>query len=244
MAKFMIIAATSGIGQALTAQLASAGHTLFLTGRDESRTEALAQKHSARHTALDATDFEAVADAVHEAQETLGGLDGVACLAGSLLLKSAHATTQQAYMDTVHANLTTAFATVAATGKHMREGGAVVLMSSAAAMHGLSNHEAIAAAKGGIIALSKSAAATYAGQNLRVNAVAPGLTETPMTKALTANDASRKVSEGMHALGRLGTPDQIARAIAFLLAPENDWITGQVLGVDGGLSTVAPKIKV
>ncbi|OYW73543.1 MAG: hypothetical protein B7Z26_11950 [Asticcacaulis sp. 32-58-5] len=65
-----------------------------------------------------------------------------------------------------------------------------------------------------------------------------------MTKALTANDMSRKVSESMHALGRLGTADDIARAIAFLLDPSNNWITGQVLGVDGGLGGIRPRMKI
>jgi NAD(P)-dependent dehydrogenase (short-subunit alcohol dehydrogenase family) len=119
----------------------------------------------------------------------------------------------------------------------------VVLISSAAAMEGLANHEAIAAAKAGILGLTLSAAASYAGQNLRVNAVAPGLTETPLTAALTGNETSRRVSEAMHALGRLGKPEDIARAIVFLLDPANNWITGQVLAVDGGLSRVRPKMK-
>jgi NAD(P)-dependent dehydrogenase (short-subunit alcohol dehydrogenase family) len=125
----------------------------------------------------------------------------------------------------------------------MNKGGSVVLISSAAAMEGLANHEAIAAAKAGILGLTLSAAATYAGQNLRVNAVAPGLTETPLTAALTGNETSRRVSEAMHALGRLGKPEDIARAIVFLLDPANNWITGQVLAVDGGLSRVRPKMK-
>ena len=110
-------------------------------------------------------------------------------------------------------------------------------------MEGLANHEAIAAAKAGILGLTLSAAATYAGQNLRVNAVAPGLTETPLTAALTSNETSRKFSEAMHALGRLGKPEDVARAIMFLLDPANSWITGQVLEVDGGLSSVRPKMK-
>ena len=89
-----------------------------------------------------------------------------------------------------------------------------------------------------------SAAATYAGNNLRINAVAPGLVASPMTSALVGSDAARKVSESMHALGRIGTAEDVARAIAFLLDPANDWITGQVIGVDGGLGSVRPKVRV
>lgn len=231
MAHFLVIAASSGIGQATVSLLKEAGHSVFTTARDKSKITPDA--------VLDATDFEAV-DAVFK---QAGEIDGVVNCSGSLLLKSAHLTSKEQYQSVIDASLTTGFATVRAAGKHMNQGGSVVLISSAAAMEGLANHEAIAAAKAGILGLVLSAAATYAGQNLRVNAIAPGLTETPLTAALTGNQTSRKFSESMHALGRLGKPEDVARAIVFLLDPANSWITGQVLAVDGGLSRVRPKMK-
>ena len=112
----------------------------------------------------------------------------------------------------------------------------MVLVSSAAARVGIANHEAIAAAKAGVIGLVLSAAATYARQGVRFNAVAPGLVRTPLTKGLVASEQAEKASLGMHPLGRLGEPGDVARAIAFLLDPAQSWITGQVLGVDGGLA--------
>ena len=231
MAHFLIIAASSSIGQATAAMLKEAGHTVFTTARDDSKIVPDAM--------LDATDFDAVDDVFVQA----GMLDGVVNCSGSLLLKSASMTSKLQYQSVIDASLTTAFATVRAAGKHMTQGGSVVLISSAAAMAGIANHEAIAAAKAGILGLTLSAAATYAPSNLRINAVAPGLTETPLTSSLTSNDTARKFSEAMHALGRLGKPEDIARAIVFLLDPVNSWITGQVLGVDGGLSRVRPKMK-
>lgn len=231
MAHFLIIAASSGIGQATVSLLETAGHRVFTTARDN--------RKMTPDALLDATDFEAV-DAVFK---QAGDIDGVVNCSGSLLLKSAHLTSKEQYQSVIDASLTTAFATVRAAGKNMNHGGSVVLVSSAAAMEGLANHEAIAAAKAGILGLTLSAAATYAGQNLRVNAVAPGLTETPLTASLTSHETSRKFSENMHALGRLGKAEDIARAIVFLLDPANDWITGQVLAVDGGLSRVRPKMK-
>ena len=231
MAHFLVIAASSGIGQAIVSLLKDAGHSVFTTARDTTKITPDA--------VLDATDFDAVDSVFKQA----GDVDGVVNCSGSLLLKSAHFTTKAQYQSVIDASLTTAFATVRGAGKNMSKGGSVVLVSSAAAMEGLANHEAIAAAKAGIIGLTQSAAATYAGQNLRVNAVAPGLTETPLTASLTGNETSRKFSEAMHALGRLGKPEDIARAIVFLLDPRNSWITGQVLAVDGGLSRVRPKMK-
>ena len=235
MANFLVIAASSGIGQATVNQLHATGHHVFTTARDNNKITPDAM--------LDASDFDVVDAVFGKAIDSMGSIDGVVNCAGSLLLKSAHLTNKAQYESVISASLTTAFATVRAAGKHMVMGGSVVLISSAAAMEGLANHEAIAAAKAGIIGLTLSAAATYAPSNLRFNAIAPGLTETPLTASLTANETARKFSESMHALGRLGTADDIARAIVFLLDPANSWITGQVLAVDGGLSRVRPKLK-
>ncbi|MDH6268533.1 3-oxoacyl-[acyl-carrier protein] reductase [Rhizobium sp. SG_E_25_P2] len=231
MARFLIIAASSGIGQATTGLLSAAGHEVVTTARDSTKITP--------DIILDASDF----DAVDRAFQTAGDIQGVVNFSGSLLLKPAHLTTREQYDAVISASLTTAFATMRAAGKHMKQGGSVVLVSSAAAMEGLANHEAIAAAKAGVIGLTLAAAASYAGQKLRVNAVAPGLTETPLTAGVTGNELSRKVSEAMHALGRIGTPGDVARAVVFLLDPANDWITGQTLAVDGGLSRVRPKMK-
>ncbi|MGB1376148.1 MAG: SDR family NAD(P)-dependent oxidoreductase, partial [Rhodothermales bacterium] len=98
------------------------------------------------------------------------------------------------------------------------------------------------AAKAGIVGLMQSAAATYAQRGVRVNCVAPGLVETPMSERLTANEAARKASESMHALGRIGQPEDVAEAIDWLLDPSrSSWVTGQVIGVDGGLGTIRPR---
>ena len=168
-----------------------------------------------------------------------GRLDGVANCVGSLLLKSAHSTTEAEWSSTIATNLTTAFAVVRAAARAMLPaGGSIVLVSSAAARIGLANHEAIAAAKAGVIGLTLSAAATYGSRGIRVNCVAPGLVRTPMTVRLTANDASLKASTAMHALGRIGEPEDVAVAIEWLLSAEQKWVTGQVLGIDGGLGSV------
>jgi len=238
---FLVVAGSSGIGRQVVAQLKEAGAKVAATSREEAKLDDI---NADVKLSLEATNFDAVDEAFQTAQDKIGPLAGVVNCAGSLLLKSAHQTKKSEYEETIAASLTTAFAVTAAAGKQMKNGGSVVLISSAAAMEGLANHEAIAAAKGGIIGLARSAAATYASQNLRFNVVAPGMTETPLTEAMLGNDMARKVSTAMHALGRVGTPDHIAQAVTFFLDPANDWITGQVLGVDGGLSRVRPKMKV
>lgn len=117
----------------------------------------------------------------------------------------------------------------------------MVLISSAAARIGITNHEAIAAAKGAIEGLARSAAASYGHQQVRVNVVAPGLVRSEMTRSIWDNETAAAASVAMHALGRLGEPGEIASFIAWLLNPENSWITGQVIGIDGGLATLTPR---
>lgn len=244
MSNILIIAGSSDIGFATAKKLIANGDHVFLTGRNSEVVTELANQIQAPFAVLDASDFEAVMAVFTRAKEELGTIDGVVNCAGSLLLKPAHLTTQAQYEETIKANLTTAFAVVHAAGKCMIEtGGAVVLLSSAAASVGLSNHEAISAAKAGVIGLALAAAASYASNNLRFNVVAPGLVETKLTSQLTKSAIGRSVSENMHPLNRLGKPEDVASAIVFLLDPANNWITGQVLGVDGGLSHLRPKMK-
>jgi len=228
---------TGGIGAAVARLVVAGGGSVFLAGRDAGKLLAIGGELGMPHGAVEATDPDAIDACADAAAAALGGLDGIVNCAGSLLLKPAHLTTTAEWQATLAANLTSGFGCVRAAGRLLKAaGGSVVLVSSAAARVGLANHEAIAAAKAGIIGLVLSAAATYAKHRIRFNAVAPGLVRTPLTKGLVASELAEKASVGMHPLGRLGEPEDVARAIFFLLDPAQSWITGQVLGVDGGLA--------
>ena len=224
---YLVFGATGGIGSSLSRRLAARGVRLVVAARDADRVQALADELGAEPYPVDATQFEETIACAESAVQRFGRLDGVANCVGSLLLKPAHSTSESEWMSTLATNLA-----MTATG------GSIVLVSSAAARLGLANHEAIAAAKAGVIGLTLSAAATYAPRGIRVNCVAPGLVRTPMTARLTANEASLKASTAMHALGRVGDPADVAGAIEWLLGPDSGWVTGQVLGVDGGLASV------
>lgn len=235
MPRYLIFGATGGIGSALCRRLAPEAD-LVLVARDSRRLEALAGELDAVALAADATRAEQVDDCVRRAADRLGRLDGVASCVGSLFLKPAHLTSDAEWAEALAVNLTSSFFIVrAAVGAMMSTGGAIALVSSAAARVGLVNHEAIAAAKAGVIGLVRSAAASYARRGIRVNCVAPGLVRTRLTDALTSG-VNLEASVKMHPLGRLGEPDDVAGALAWLLSPEQAWITGQVLGVDGGLA--------
>jgi len=237
--RVLVIGAAGGIGSALVRQLVASGAQVFVAGRDAARLDALSAELGLPGATLDAADPDAVDALADRAAAELGGLDGLANCVGSLILKPAHLTSTADWQATLATNLSSAFGCVRAAGRLMKsQGGSVVLVSSAAARVGLANHEAIAAAKAGIIGLTLSAAATYARQGIRFNAVAPGLVRTPLTKGLVASELAEKASIGMHPLGRLGEPKEVAGAILWLLNPAQSWITGQVLGVDGGLANV------
>ncbi len=237
----VILGAAGGIGSMLARRLAARGAKLILAGRTPGPIALLAGELGAHGASVEATRFDQVDAVFAEAMELHGRVDGVANCVGSLILKPAHLTSEAEFSDTLAANLTSAFATVRAGARAMlRTGGSIALVSSVAARVGLANHEAIAAAKAGIIGLTVSAAASYARQHIRVNCVAPGLIRTPLTKKLTESEAALKMSVSMHPLGRIGEPAEVASALAWLLDPEQSWVTGQVIGVDGGLSNLRP----
>jgi NAD(P)-dependent dehydrogenase (short-subunit alcohol dehydrogenase family) len=235
-----IVGAYGGIGQSLCREVLEQGGQARLIGRDVAKLEGASSEFGFAHFVADATDWDQLDRAIELAQQSMQGLNAVVCLAGSVLLKPLHLTSRSEWDSTLQTNLTAAAGTLRSSVSRMPDGGSVVLMSSAAAQIGLSNHEAIAASKAGIEGLVRSAAMTYAAKRIRVNAIAPGLVQTPLTQRVWGNARSAEVSLAMHPLGRFGQPDEIARAIYFLIDPRNQWITGQTLGVDGGLGTLKP----
>jgi len=241
---YLVLGSTGGIGRVLCERLARRGASLVLGGRDPEKLTELAAKTRGEACPGDAREATAVDEAVALAVERFGRLDGAVNLVGSILLKPAHLTKPNEWNEVIATNLGSAFHLVRSAAKVLRgTGGSIVLVSSAAARAGMVNHEAIAAAKAGVEGLARSAAASYAAQNVRVNCVAPGLVRTPLTERLTKTPSSLAVSEGMHPLGRIGEPEDVASAIEWLLEPGNSWVSGQVIGVDGGLATLRGKAR-
>lgn len=241
---YLILGATGSVGEALARRLQSAGDPVMLAARNADAVAELGESLDLPTTVVEATRLETIEDAVARTVDEFGRIDGVAHCIGSVLLKPAHSTSDEEWNETLAVNLTSAFALLRSAARRMRnQGGSIVFASSAAAQIGIPNHEAIAAAKAGIMGLTVSAAASYAARGIRVNAVAPGLVKSKMTRSIWSDDASAESSIAMHALGRLGEPDEVAAAMQWLLGADSQWVTGQVLGVDGGLGRVVPRIR-
>lgn len=235
----VVFGAGGGIGSALLERLLDRGCQVVAAGRAGESLDRIPRQGKTTVRPCDATDFNDVEACLRETLEQHDRLDGVVNCVGSLLLKPAHITTADQWHDALATNLTTAFAVVRGAANVLRRtGGSVVLMSSAAARVGLANHEAIAAAKGGVAGLTLAAAASYARYNLRFNAVAPGLVKTPMTRRIWDNPSAAEASRALHPLKRLGEPSDVAALIEWLISPESQWVTGQVYGIDGGLGSI------
>lgn len=238
----IVLGATGAIGGALTRLLIASGHRVIAAGRDNAKLRALATEENCDVRRVDATRPGSIEDCISEVAERLGRVDAIANCIGSMVLKPAHLTSDSELDAMLRTNLHSSFEVVRGAARAMRAtGGSVVLVSSAAARIGIANHEAIAAAKAAVEGLALAAAATYAHQALRFNVVAPGLVRSPMTQAIWKNEAAASASVAMHALGRLGEPQDVASLIAWLVNPAHAWMTGQVVGIDGGLAGVLPR---
>lgn len=245
MPSIAIIGATGTIGNTLCRRLVKQGRSLLLLGRNPEKLLQLSLELHQPFSVVNLRDSQNLEDVLEQAASEADGYDGLVNCVGSLLLKPAHSTSDDEFREVVETNLFTAFATLRAGVKQLRnQGGSIVLFASAAAEIGIHNHEAIAAAKAGVIGLARSAAATYASDNIRINVVSPGLVRTEMTRRIWENPAGAKGSIDLHALGRLGEPEQVASLVTWLIDPENHWITGQVIGVDGGLGHILPRRRI
>lgn len=238
----LITGARGGIGRALVARLRARGLRVAAVGRD---TETLADVAADAHIALDCTTPDGAAQALIACRQALGATPShLAHAVGSTLIAPLHRTRVDAAREVLRVNLESSLWVLQAWITALEGGpGTAVFASSVVARIGVGQHEAIAAAKGGVEALVRSAAATYSAQGLRINAVAPGLTETPMTAAMLKLPAMREAAGRQYPLGGVQSADDVAAVMDFLLSPASARLTGQVIAVDGGFTTVRPLVK-
>lgn len=236
MATYILVGARSDIAQAtLRILLKNPEHTVIQITRDVENLPD-SQHEKCHHYSCDATDHQKL-NSLFEQITSEHTVDAVINFCGSIMLKPVGLLTENDWNNTININLNTAFNVSHAACKYIKHDFSLVLFSTAAAHLGLPNHEAIAAAKAGVEGLSKSIAASYANKNIRSNVIAPGLIESKLSAPILKSEKSRQVSQSLHTLSRLGTPEDIAKMVYWLTDPENNWITGEVIRIDGGLST-------
>jgi len=234
----LVIGASSGIGREMTENLLKdEKHRVIGGSRDLERLASFKDLTNFSARTCDVTQESAVQELFAALKSEGTALDCVVNCAGSVILKPAHLTSLSEFNSTITLNLTSCFLLLKYAIPVLNPAGASFLFFSTAAVNArVANHDAIAAAKSGVEGLTRAAAATYAAKNIRVNAIAPGLVKTPLTERIHGNAASAAASSAMHALGRLGEPADIASLACWMLSPAAQWMTGQVIGFDGGLS--------
>lgn len=243
MKTVLITGASSGVAQALARRLKKDGWRRLLVGRDLSKLD----PSLGGAVAADVSTEAGAVLAIEAATQAFGQVpDAVINCAGSTLIAPISRTSEVQYRAVLAANLDTAFFTAKAYANALtaaKQGGAMVLFSSVVAGTGAANHSAIAAAKGAVEALTRSLAADFSAIGLRVNCIAPGLMRSPMTARMLATEAGIKQISAQYPLGRHGEADDAAGLAAFLVSSDASWITGQVIGLDGGFSAVRPLVK-
>ncbi len=239
LGKTLIYGASGGIGSACARLLSARGHSLHLAGRNQAAIEALAEELQASFSIGDVTDdsfFEAASAAAGES------LSGLIYAIGSINLKTLGRLKRADFVRDYELNAVGAALAVQSALPALKKSGdaSVVLFSSIAAAQGFSMHASIGMAKAAVSGLTLSLAAELA-PSIRVNAIAPSLTQTPLAKGLLQNEAVAQSIAALHPIPRLGVAEEMAELAAFLLSPQSSWITGQIIGVDGGRSSLRVK---
>ena len=227
-APIVIIGASRGIGRSIAEGLIAEGYDVISAGRGSDVPHGVM-----KHLLFDAVEQELD---VHALPEALGGL--VYC-PGSIDLKPLRSIRAQELKDALELNVVGAFKVVQACSEKLKRapGSGVVLFSTVAVQRGLPFHAGVASAKGAVEGLTRALAAEFA-PTVRVNCIAPGLIRTPLAEKLLNTPEKEKASADRHPLKRVGEPEDVAAMARFLLSSRASWITGQVIGVDGGMSAI------
>ncbi len=243
MKRVVLYGGTGGIGRATATALRRRGYSLHLAARDAGRLGAAASDlGETTFTAGDVADPDFFAKVTQEAGADLGGL---VYAVGTINLRPLAKLTLADVEADFRINALGAFLAVQAAVPALKAsageaGVGVVLFSTVAVAQGFPAHASVAMAKGAVEGLALSLAAELSPK-IRVNVVAPSLTRTPLSAAITNSATLASGIAAMHALQRLGTPEDIAGLASFLVSEEAAWITGQVIGVDGGRSALRTK---
>lgn len=237
--RIVIYGGSGGIGSAVARYLHSTSAELHLVGRTEEKLQALSAELKGSYTVGDVCD-ETLFAQVHK--DFAGPVDGIVYSVGTITLGSIRRLTSEDFLQDFQVNaMGAALAIKAGLSSLKKSEGtpSVVLFSSVAVTQGFTFHGSIGMAKGAVNGLTLSLAAELAPK-IRVNAIAPSLTKTPLSEKILTNEKIAAAVTDLHPLKKLGTSEDIASLAAYLLSDEAAWVTGQIINIDGGRSTLRP----
>ena len=222
----LIIGASSGIGKSLAQKLISQGENVISISRN---TPDLQYSQSFIHDVLSDNEFPKIE----------GAIDGLVYCPGSINLKPFRGIKVQDFKNDFELHVIGAIKSIQAYSSNLQlsKNASIVLFSTVAVQVGMTFHSSVSMSKGAIEGLTKALAAEFSPK-IRVNCVAPSLTATPLADKFLNTPEKLEASNNRHPLKRIGAPEDISNAVEFLLSEKSSWITGQVLHVDGGMSTL------
>ncbi len=226
-----VVGGSSGIGLELVKKINDDRHAIFVGSRTG---ESLADFPQVRHLKLDVTEAFLNLEGLPEI------LHGLVYCPGTIVLKPFQRLTSDEFLTDFEVNLLGAVKVIQNCMPRLKkspDGASIILFSTVAVKTGMPFHASVASAKGAVEGLTRSLAAEFAPR-IRVNAIAPSLTDTPLAKSLLSSEDRQKASAERHPLKRIGSPQEIAGLARHLLSDEGSWITGQIFHIDGGMSSL------
>jgi dihydroanticapsin dehydrogenase len=238
----IITGGSRGIGKATAMLFAQHGADVVITSKDKTNLENA--EREIKNVVAIVGDIRKKADVENVVKNTLehfGKIDILVNNAGIFpQVKPLHEISEEEWNEVIDVNLTGQFRFTKAVIPHlMKTSGCIVNVSSDAGLKSFENFEADAytASKGALVLLTKAWAVEYAKYKIRVNCVCPGIVETDMTQPYLRNEIDRSMAVAEHPIGRIGVPEDVAKAILYLVSEDSSWITGAILPVDGGVIT-------